>query len=127
MPIPWVRNDAATVPAHWRGFASRASPITGNSRLAGNPANAVLSSLYSILEAEARLACLAAGLDPGLGVLHSDLSTRTATSRSLVYPLQEEHRTRVRAFDRDLWRAAVTRAVPYRAVLVADGRDSRAW
>ncbi|MCH8255181.1 MAG: CRISPR-associated endonuclease Cas1, partial [Gemmatimonadetes bacterium] len=38
--------------------------------------NAILNYLYTILEAEARIACRTMGLDPGLGVLHSDQPAR---------------------------------------------------
>jgi hypothetical protein len=41
-----------------------------------NPANALLNYLYAILEAEARIAILSMGLDPGMGVLHADLKAR---------------------------------------------------
>lgn len=76
VPVRFVRRDIARVPEGWLTFGARRSPLTGNPRLAANPANAILNYLYAILEAEARLACLAVGLDPGLGVLHADLKAR---------------------------------------------------
>lgn len=44
--------------------------------MAANPANAILNYLYSILVAEARIALLAVGLDPGLGIVHADQKNR---------------------------------------------------
>lgn len=90
----WATRDAVRVPAHWRTFGTRASPLTGNPRLAANPPNAILNYLYSLLEAEARLACLAVGLDPGLGVLHQDAHARD----SLALDLMEVVRPEVDAF-----------------------------
>ena len=70
--VRWSRADASHIPDIWRSFGGRASPLTGNPRLAVNPANAMLNYFYALAEAEARLACLAMGLDPGLGFLHAD-------------------------------------------------------
>jgi CRISPR/Cas system-associated endonuclease Cas1 len=52
-PILFARKDAEKVPEHWRTFGRRASPLTGQPRLAANPANALLSYCYSLLEASA--------------------------------------------------------------------------
>jgi CRISPR/Cas system-associated endonuclease Cas1 len=54
--VPFVKADRDRVPEHWRTFGKRASPLTGNPRLASNPANALLNYLYAILEAECRIA-----------------------------------------------------------------------
>ena len=52
------------------------------------PAQAILNYLYSILEAEARLACLTVGLDPGLGVLHADLNARDSLALDVMEPVR---------------------------------------
>lgn len=59
-----------------------------------NPANAILNYLYSVLESEARLAAVALGLDPGLGVLHVDTKARD----SLACDLMETARPQVDAY-----------------------------
>jgi CRISPR-associated protein Cas1 len=76
IPVAFTRKDEAGVPAHWRQFGSRSSPLTGSPRLAANPANAMLNYLYAMLEAEARIALLAVGCDPGLGIQHADQGSR---------------------------------------------------
>lgn len=106
VPIPWVRVDAAVVPEHWRTVGGRSSPLTGNPRLAANPVNSILNYLYAILEAEARLACLGAGLDPGLGVLHADQKSRD----SLALDVMEAVRPDVDAYVLRLLRSSVFRA-----------------
>jgi len=70
LPINFPRKDERQVPNHWRVFGARVSPLTGSPRVAVNPPNAMLNYLYSLLESESRLAAVALGLDPGLGVLH---------------------------------------------------------
>ncbi len=57
-------------------------------RKAVNPANAVLNYLYAILEAEARIAALAVGLDPGLGIIHNDRSNRDSLACDLMEPVR---------------------------------------
>ncbi len=48
------------------------------------PANAILNYLYAILEAEARIACLTLGLDPGLGIWHADYRSRDSLALDLM-------------------------------------------
>jgi len=90
-------------------FAGRASPLTGNPRSAANPANAILNYLYALLEAEARFACLAMGLDPGLGVLHADLRARD----SLALDVMEAVRPEVDAYLLELLRRRVFRGADF--------------
>ena len=94
LPINFPRNDEPRVPAHWRVFGARVSPLTGSPRLAVNPPNAMLNYLYAVIESESRLAAAALGLDPGIGVLHVDTPARD----SLACDLMEVVRPQVDAF-----------------------------
>jgi CRISPR-associated endonuclease Cas1 len=94
LPINFPRKDELKVPDHWRAFGARVAPLTGSSRLAANPPNAILNYLYAILESESRLAAAALGLDPGIGVLHVDTEARD----SLACDLMEAVRPDVDAF-----------------------------
>ncbi len=73
------------VPEHWIAFRGRGSPLSNGARNAADPVNALLSYGYALLEAEARIACHEAGLDPYLGILHTDQDAR----RSLLYDVIE--------------------------------------
>jgi CRISPR-associated endonuclease Cas1 len=84
--LRFARREAKRIPRHWLTFGKRASRVTGNPRKATNPANAILNYLYSILEAEARIAAIAVGLDPGLGVMHADLRSRDSLASDLMEP-----------------------------------------
>jgi CRISPR-associated endonuclease Cas1 len=86
--VQFARRDAARIPVHWRTFGRRASLVTGASRKATNPANAILNYLYAIAEAEARLAALAVGCDPGLGLLHADQRSRDSLACDLMEPVR---------------------------------------
>ncbi len=76
VPVRFRGSERDRVPQYWLTFGLRASVLTGAPRLAVNPANAMLNYLYAILEAEARLALLAVGCDPGVGIQHADQKSR---------------------------------------------------
>jgi CRISPR-associated endonuclease Cas1 len=84
--VRFARRDTQLVPSHWRTFGSRSSPLANGPRLAGNPANAVLNYLYSLLESEATLAARIVGLDPGLGLMHADQPFRDSLAADLMEP-----------------------------------------
>lgn len=86
--IRFAGREAKHVPAHWRTFGGRSSPLTSSPRKATTPGNALLNYLYSILEAEARLAALAVGCDPGLGVIHTDSRNRDSLACDLMEPVR---------------------------------------
>lgn len=96
--IQFAKRDLAKVPEHWRTFGTRKSPVSGTARRAANPINALLNYLYAILEAEARIAALTLGLDPGMGVLHVDQRNRD----SLACDVMEAVRPQVDAVVLDL-------------------------
>ena len=90
LTVQYSQSDLQRVPQHWHTFGSRVSPLTKSPRLAVNPANALLNYLYAILEAEARLAISELGLDPGIGVLHSDNRTRDSLACDLMEPIRPQ-------------------------------------
>ena len=84
LPINFVKTHQTTVPDHWKTFGTRGSPFGSRARLAANPTNALLNYLYALLEAETTLASSAAGLDPGVGILHTDNRMRASLSLDLM-------------------------------------------
>jgi CRISPR associated protein Cas1 len=85
------------VPRHWHHYTVRRSPLTrsGHSpRNAADPINALLNYGYALAEAEARIAALTVGLDPGLGILHTDQKHRDSLALDLLEalrPVVERH------------------------------------
>jgi CRISPR associated protein Cas1/Short repeat of unknown function (DUF308) len=74
---------------HWLTFGKRYSLLSKPSpRRAVNPANAILNYLYAIIEAEAQIAALRMGLDPGLGLLHADQRTRNSLPCDSMEPVR---------------------------------------
>src|SRR5262249_7290120 len=104
--LHWCPTERPQVPEHWLRFGQRGSPLTAAPRAAVNPANAILNYLYAILEAEARVALLTVGLDPGLGIAHADVRGRD----SLALDLMEAARPAVDAYVLELLANRVFRA-----------------
>ena len=81
-------RDVARIPARWQRADSRASLLTGAPRAATSPLNAMRNYLFACLESEARLARLAFGLDPSLGVLHADQRNRDSLALDAMEPVR---------------------------------------
>jgi CRISPR-associated endonuclease Cas1 len=81
-------RDLSRVPVRWTRYDSRKSTLTGAPRAATNPVNSLLNYVYSLVECEARLALLAAGLDPTLGVLHADQRNRDSFALDVMEPVR---------------------------------------
>src|SRR5207245_11221403 len=106
--LAWAAHPATTfrfahadrVPTHWRVFDGRRSVLSKgvSARNAERPLNALLNLSYKLAEVEARLACVALGLDPAIGFVHADMARRD----SLALDLLETIRPAVDRFTLDL-------------------------
>ena len=88
VPIRLRGRDLVRVPVKWTRYDSRASVLTNGPRAATNPVNALLNYVYALLESESRLALVAAGLDPTLGVLHADRRNRDSFALDAMEPIR---------------------------------------
>lgn len=86
----FATKDRRRIPAHWTRYDGRRSVLASvsSNRKAERPVNALLNYTYALLEAEATLACVAVGLDPGLGVLHADTKGRQSLALDLMEPVR---------------------------------------
>jgi CRISPR-associated endonuclease Cas1 len=82
--IRFAPRDVDRIPDNWTRFKQRASTLTGSPRVAIDPANAIANLLYALLEAESRIALTAVGLDPGIGILHTDQRARDSLALDLM-------------------------------------------
>jgi len=69
---------------HGNQFGSHVPPLPNSPRLVVNRANAILNHLYAVVESESRLALVALGLDPGIGVLHNALRSRDSLTAGVM-------------------------------------------
>ncbi len=105
----FAARDADRVPQAWHRFAVRRSPINrGRSpRNAADPINALLNYNYALAEAECRIAAIAVGLDPGIGISHTDKKARDSLVLDLLEPVRPLVDAAVlRLLDRRFFRAS---------------------
>jgi CRISPR-associated endonuclease Cas1 len=88
----FTRAQAKRVPTDWRRYDRRRSPahVGDSNRKAEFPTNAILNYLYRLAAIEARLACVAAGLAPGFGLLHNDASGKDSLVLDVLEPVRPE-------------------------------------
>ncbi len=83
----FARAEEPRVPTGWRSYSARSSSLhTGgrSPRNAADPVNALLNYGYALAEAECRLALLTVGLDPSVGVVHTDQKARDSLALDLL-------------------------------------------
>jgi CRISPR-associated endonuclease Cas1 len=88
LPITIGGRASGTLPDHWRTFGQRHSPLSKGPRQACNPPNAILNYLYALLEAETTLALHAVGLDPTVGIFHTDQRKRSSLALDAMEPVR---------------------------------------
>ncbi|MGC2405678.1 MAG: CRISPR-associated endonuclease Cas1 [Candidatus Cybelea sp.] len=88
--IRFRERDLARIPVRWLRCDSRASVLTGAPRAAAPPINAMRNYLFACLESEARLALLAQGCDPSMGVLHADQRNRDSLALDATEPVRAD-------------------------------------
>lgn len=86
----FAEQDQPQVPGHWMHFGARRSLIqrSATARSAATPVNALLNYSYALAEVECRLALLTLGLDPGMGIVHTDRKDRDSLALDLLEPLR---------------------------------------
>lgn len=86
----FATRDTTKVPDHWKQFTARRTP-RGGAKVrftAVDPVSALLNYLYALATAETRRACLILGLDPGLGLMHTDRGNRDSLALDLLEPVR---------------------------------------
>jgi hypothetical protein len=71
-----VLTGNARTSRHWQAGHSP--------RKATDPVNALLNYAYALAEVECRIACVAVGLDPDLGLMHTDTKHRASMALDLI-------------------------------------------
>lgn len=103
MTCRFAEHKANRIPEHWSIYATRGSPLHAGGRTprkASDPINALLNYGYALAEIECRLAAITLGLDPGLGIVHTDQKNRDSLALDLLEPLRpvvERHTLRLLA------------------------------
>ncbi len=94
----WSERDLRHIPQHWRTAGQRTSNRGKSPRNAITPVQAMLNYAYKLLETETVIALRKVGLDPGMGVFHTDKPNRA----SMALDCMEAVRPMVDAYVLDL-------------------------
>src|SRR5579862_4272743 len=113
-PLPWKPWALKRIPAHWAAISPRTNGRRERVRDATDPFNAILNYCYTLLEVETRIACEAVGLDPDLGLLHTDDRLR----ESFIYDLLEPLRAKA-----DVWALELLRKEQMHPTMFHELRD----
>jgi CRISPR-associated endonuclease Cas1 len=85
MRVTFAKNDLPKIPKAWTRYTQRTSILDNSSpRVATHPVNAIANYLYALAETEAIFACHVLGLDPSLGLLHTDKAGRDSLALDLL-------------------------------------------
>jgi CRISPR-associated protein Cas1 len=86
----FAEKERPKVPKHWASFTTRRTIIahTATPRTAATPINALLNYSYGLAEIECRLAAITVGLDPGMGIVHTDKKNRDSLALDLLEALR---------------------------------------
>ncbi len=93
LDLKWSAQTRHPIPDEWQRFFSRSSlkshPASPANRHATHPINAMLNYAYGMLESQVRIAAIADGYDPSVGIMHD----RARPDRhSFVFDQMEPHR-----------------------------------
>jgi CRISPR-associated endonuclease Cas1 len=87
-PLPWREWALKRIPAHWAAISPRTNGRRERVRDATDCYAACMNYAYTLLAVETRIACEAVGLDPDLGLLHTDDRLRESFIYDLLEPLR---------------------------------------
>lgn len=91
IPLRWKGTKQHPIPREWQWIGTRAAfHAKETNRHATHPANAILNYAYGVLESQARIAIVGAGLDPTIGYLHACRPGRQALVYDLMEPVRPE-------------------------------------
>jgi CRISPR-associated protein Cas1 len=78
VPVKWKLSRRSIIPTDWHRVGSRRSAISKSNRNARHPVNAMLNYAYAVLYGQVRIALIAKGLDPTIGLSHAKQKYREA-------------------------------------------------
>jgi CRISPR-associated endonuclease Cas1 len=90
--VPFSTRSLERIPANWLAYAGRSSQIIGGGKKynASDPVNAMLNYAYTLGYTECRTACIAHGLNPALGFIHSDKSGRDSLALDVLEAIRPD-------------------------------------
>jgi len=83
-PLNFVRKDQRRIHKHWLKLGGRVSPISKRAMHAATPGQAILNYTYAVAESLCSIELAAVGLNPDVGIIHSDVDNRRSMALDLI-------------------------------------------
>ncbi len=90
LPLTFVRKDQRRIPEHWFSLGGRMSPISKRAMHAATPGQAVLNYTYAVAESLCAIELSAVGLNPELGIMHTDVDSRRSMALDLIETIRPD-------------------------------------
>lgn len=90
IPLTFIRKDQRRIPDHWLSLGGRMSPISKRAMHAATPGQAVINYMYAVAESLCSIELAAVGLNPELGILHTDVDNRRSMALDLIETIRPD-------------------------------------
>lgn len=90
MRLTFARQNRQRLPSNWLTLGARISPLSRKAMHAATPGQAVLNYLYGVAESVCAIALTSVGLDPEVGIIHTDTDYRRSMALDLIEPIRPQ-------------------------------------
>ena len=89
-PLNFVRKDQKRIPHHWFTLGGRLSPISKRALHAATPGQAIINYTYAVAESLCSIELTAVGLNPDVGIMHTDVDNRRSMALDLIEAIRPD-------------------------------------
>ncbi len=84
LQLVFVRKNKSCIPSHWLSLGQRISPLSRRAMHAATPGQAMLNYLYGVAESVCAIQLASVGLNPDVGIIHTDVEGRRSMALDLI-------------------------------------------
>jgi CRISPR-associated endonuclease Cas1 len=88
--LNFVRKDQKRIHKHWLTLGGRISPISKRAMHAAIPGQAILNYTYAVAESLCSVELSAVGLNPDVGIIHTDVDSRRSMALDLIETIRPD-------------------------------------
>jgi CRISPR-associated endonuclease Cas1 len=88
--LNFIRKDQKRIPQHWLTLGGRISPISKHAMHAATPGQAVINYTYAVAESLCSIELAAVGLNPDVGIIHTDVDNRRSMALDLIEAIRPD-------------------------------------
>ena len=90
IPLTFTRKDKPRIPSRWLTLGKRISPLSRRAMHAATPGQAMFNYLYGVAESICALQLASVGLNPDMGIIHTDTDNRRSMALDLIETIRPE-------------------------------------